>query len=41
MAGRNDLAIANALESMAQALQGQQNQVGDEFHGLGEFQRNN
>lgn len=26
---------------MAQALQGQQNQVGNEFYGLGKFHRNN
>lgn len=40
MAGRIDHAIAEALESMAQGLQGQQNQVGDEVSGLGKFQRN-
>lgn len=41
MAGRRDRAIANALKSVAQALQGQQNQIGDEFCRLGKFQTNN
>lgn len=41
MVKRNDHSIANALESVAQALQGQQNQVGHEFRGLGKFHRNN
>lgn len=38
---RNDHAIDDALESVAQALQGQQNQVGEEVRRLGKFQRNN
>lgn len=38
--GRNDQAIVDALEVMAQALQNQQS-AGDEFRGLGKFQRNN
>lgn len=29
------------MESVAQALHVQQNQTGDEFRGLGKFQRNN
>ncbi|XP_050897695.1 uncharacterized protein LOC127104557 [Lathyrus oleraceus] len=41
MAIRNDHAIDDALESVAQALHGQQNQAGDKFRGLGKFQRNN
>ncbi|XP_050890128.1 uncharacterized protein LOC127095490 [Lathyrus oleraceus] len=41
MAERNDRAIAYALELMGQALQGQQNQDGDMFRGLGNFLRNN
>lgn len=41
MAGIKDCDIAKALELVAQALQGQHNQVGDEFRGLGKFQRNN
>lgn len=41
MARRNYRAIDGALEAMAQALQDQENQVGDEFHRLGKFQRNN
>lgn len=39
--GRNDRVISDALKAMAQALQGQHNQAGDEFHGLKKFQRNN
>lgn len=39
--GRNNWVIANSLKEIAQALQGQENQVGDEFRGLGKFQRNN
>lgn len=39
--GRNRQAIIDALEAMDQALQGQQNQAGDEFCGLGKFRRNN
>lgn len=40
---RNNRAIVDALELVAQALQGQQNHQGDnaEFRGLGKFQRNN
>lgn len=38
MAGRNNHAITDAFESVAQALLGQQNQVGNEFRGLGKFQ---
>lgn len=38
--GRNNRAIAYALEAMDQVLQGQQNQVGDEFRGMKKFQRN-
>ncbi|XP_050875358.1 uncharacterized protein LOC127078983 [Lathyrus oleraceus] len=41
MVGRNDQAIADAFESMAQMLQDQQNQASDEFCGLEKFQRNN
>ena len=41
MTGRNDCVIAYALESVAQALHGQQNHASDEFRGLGKFQRNN
>lgn len=41
MAWRNKWVIIDALEAMAHALQGQQNQAGDEFWGLGKFQRNN
>lgn len=37
MVGRNNHTIAYAFEVMVQALQGQQNQVGDEFCGLGKF----
>lgn len=37
MARRNDRAIAGTLESVAQLLHGRQNQVGDEFCGLGKF----
>lgn len=37
---RNDHVIVDAWESITKAMQGQQNQVGDEFHGLGKFQRN-
>ncbi|XP_050915800.1 uncharacterized protein LOC127130885 [Lathyrus oleraceus] len=42
MAGRNDHAIVDALDSVAQALQGQLNHQGDvdEFRGLDKFQRN-
>ncbi|XP_050918818.1 uncharacterized protein LOC127136278 [Lathyrus oleraceus] len=39
--GRNDRVIVDALEVMAQSLQSRQNQAGDEFCGLGKFQRNN
>ncbi|XP_050889761.1 uncharacterized protein LOC127095059 [Lathyrus oleraceus] len=39
--GRNKQAIIDALEAMDQALQGQQNQAGDEFYELGKFRRNN
>lgn len=39
--GRKHRAIVNALEVMAQVLQGQQNQVDDEFNGLGKFRKNN
>lgn len=41
MDGGNDNPIIDALESVAQALHGQQNPVGDEFRGLGKLQRNN
>ena len=46
MAGRNDRAIADALQALAQAMaqNGQNNQVveaPDEFRALGRFQRNN
>lgn len=43
MAGRNDRAIEDAFESVAQALQGQHNHQGDneKFHGMDKFQRNN
>ncbi|XP_050914988.1 uncharacterized protein LOC127129930 [Lathyrus oleraceus] len=41
MTGRNDCAIADALESVAYALHGQQNQERDEFRWLRKFQRNN
>ncbi|XP_050910060.1 uncharacterized protein LOC127123927 [Lathyrus oleraceus] len=49
MAGRNDRAIGEALESLAQVMaqNAQNNQNGgaggapDEFHALGKFQRNN
>lgn len=41
MAGRDDCAIVYALDSVAQALHKHQNQAGDEFCGLGNFQRNN
>lgn len=37
MAGRNNQKIADALESVAKVLQGQQNLAGDEFRGLGKF----
>lgn len=40
MAGRNDHIIADALEPVAQALHGQHNQAGGEFHDVGKFQRN-
>ena len=42
MAGRNDAALAAALQAMAQAVQGQQN-VGDNagFRSLTTFQREN
>ena len=43
MAGRNDRAIADALESLAQVM-AQNNHAGeapDEFRALGKFQRNN
>lgn len=41
--GRNDQAIVDALEAMAQALQAQQNRQSahDELCGLGKFKRNN
>lgn len=41
MVGINNIAIADALELVAHALHQQQNQVDDEFCGLGKFQRNN
>lgn len=42
MARRNDREIGDALESVAQALHGQQNHHGDndEFRGLDKFHRN-
>lgn len=40
MTRRKYRAIAEALKSVAQALQGQQNQANDEFRGLRKFQRN-
>lgn len=41
IAGINGRVIGDTLESVAQALHGLHNQVGDEFHGLGNSQRNN
>lgn len=41
MDGRNDRAIVDAFESVAQALHKKKNHAGDEFYGLGKFQRNN
>lgn len=37
MVGRNDRVIVDALELVAPALHGQQNQTGDELCGLGNF----
>ena len=39
--GRNSRAVVDALEAIAQVLQGQQNQVDNEFCGLRKFHRNN
>lgn len=36
----NDRGILDALESVAQALNGQYNQVDDDFCGFGKFKRN-
>lgn len=41
MDGRNNCVVAEALESVAQVLQGHQNQASDKVYGLGKFQRNN